>query len=100
MSFVFLLYLFNLLLTEAVMVDNDMLLLINLYTFINTILIYSIADYIIKPDKRTKWEVFFNAAPIGKNKIVGEKYIFDYIFVGIGIFTSFVLIAGVNMLFY
>ncbi len=74
-----------------------MLLMINLYTFINTILIYSIADYIIKPDKRTKWEVFLNAAPIGKNKIVGEKYIFDYIFVGIGIFTSFVLIAGVNI---
>ena len=37
LSFVFLLYLFNLLLTEAVMVDNDMLLMINLYTLADLI---------------------------------------------------------------
>lgn len=97
LSFVFLIYLFYLIVKEDMMAENDKLFMINLYTFINIILVYAMAEYILKPDKKSKWEVFLYATPVTKQKIVGEKYLFDYIFMGIGIFTSVVFIKVFNM---
>ncbi len=97
LSFAFLIYLFYLIVKEDMVAENDRLLMINLYTFSNIILVYAIAEYILKPDKKSKWEVFLYATPVTKQKIVGEKYLFDYIFIGIGIFTSVILIKVFNM---
>lgn len=93
----FLVYLFNLILNDDMTIANDMLLMINLYTFINIVLVYAMAEFILKPDRVSKWEIFLYSTPITKRTLVGEKYIFDYIFVGIGTISSLALIVTFNI---
>ena len=71
---------------------TEQVVLINIYTFVGVIVIYAIAEYVFKPDAVTNWQFFLYATPITKKKIVGEKYLFDYIFIGIGAVLSALLI--------
>ncbi len=71
---------------------TEQIFLINIYTFVGVIVIYAIAEYVFKPDAVTNWQIFLYATPITKKIIVGEKYLFDYIFIGIGTVLSTLLI--------
>lgn len=99
LALIFYIYLFNLMLNEDMTIANDLLLMINLYTFINIVLVYAMAEFILKPDKVSKWEIFLYTTPITKRTLVGEKYLFDYIFVGIGTISSLALIVTFNINF-
>lgn len=71
---------------------TEQVVLINIYTFVGVIVIYAIAEYVFKPDAVTNWQFFLYATPITKKIIVGEKYLFDYIFIGFGAVLSALLI--------
>lgn len=71
---------------------TEQVFLINIYTFVGVIVIYAIAEYVFKPTAVTNWQIFLYATPITKKIIVGEKYLFDYIFIGVGTVLSTLLI--------
>ncbi len=96
LAIIFMVYLFKVI-TDQEVSNDEQVLMINLYTFIAVIFIYAIAEYVFKPDKVSKWERFLYATPISKKTLVGEKYLFDYIFISIGIVLSVILIFSYNV---
>lgn len=85
-------FIFKIMVDSEISSYKEQLLLINIYTFVGMIGIYAVAEYVFKPDAVTKWQVFLHASPVTKKVIVGEKYVFDYIFVVLGAVLSMLMI--------
>ena len=85
-------FIFKIMVDSEISSYKEQLLLINVYTFVGMVVIYAVAEYVFKPDAVTKWQVFLHATPVTKKVIVGEKYLFDYIFLVIGAVLSTLMI--------
>lgn len=80
------------LLDEIPNTEKEYMLYVNVCTFLCIIVIYSIAEYIYSSNNEEKWENFLKASPLSDKIIIGEKFVYDFVFITLGVIVSIIII--------